>query len=246
MGRVALVTGASGGGIGRSVALALARQGADLIITYRRHREEAQRVAHLIAGMGRRALLRPADVGREEDVRGVVEEGLATFGHIDILVNSAGGPWQPRDIVDIPPDHWRRVLAAEVDGAFYAIKYVLPGMRRRGWGRIINIGGYLADHWPLGPPEAPLDYPLGKAGRHWLVRTLAPRELKHGITINAIAPGTIPHISLEEALALLEEGEPWRGRRAPTPQDVAAAVLFLVSEAARFVTGTVLFIPGAP
>ena len=113
-------------------------------------------------------------------------------------------------------------------------------MRSRGWGRVVLIGGLDADDWRFGPPEAPLDYPLGKAARHWLARTLGPRELAHGITVNAVAPGPIEYVSLEQAQRLAE-GEAVAG---PTPQDAANAVAFLCSERARFVTGAVIPVLG--
>jgi 3-oxoacyl-[acyl-carrier protein] reductase len=127
-----------------------------------------------------------------------------------------------------------------VEATFLLFRAVLPGMRARGWGRIVSIGGHMADDWRFGPPEAPLDYPLGKAGRHWLTRTLAPAEIGRGITINAVAPGPTPHVSLEEAVAAAR-GERRTGRG---PQDVADVVSFLCSEAAAHVTGAVIAVPG--
>jgi NAD(P)-dependent dehydrogenase (short-subunit alcohol dehydrogenase family) len=116
-------------------------------------------------------------------------------------------------------------------------------MRERGWGRIVSIGGHGADDWRYGPPDAPLDYPLGKAARHWLTRTLAPREIARGITINAVAPGPTPRVTLDEALAAVrgEHRTPDRN----TPQDIADVVAFLCSDAAARVTGAVIPVPGA-
>lgn len=244
-GRVALVTGAAGDGMGRSIALTLARDGADIVVNYHRRRERAERVAEIIESMGRRAFVYGADVSDADAVLSMVRAAEERLGPVDILVNSAGGLWKPADITAVEPEHWRSVLAEEVDAVFYAVRAVLPGMRERGWGRIVSIGGAEAEHWRFGPPTAPLDYPLGKAGRHWLTRTLAPLEIGHGVTINAIAPGPIPHVPLEEAVEAVQKGRKRGDRRRPDQQDVAEAVAFLCSERARFVTGTVLTIRGA-
>jgi len=231
--------------MGRSIALTLAREGADIVVNYRRRARRAQEVARVIGEMGRRSLVQQADVADPSAVQAMVEAALAAFGQIDILVNSAGGGWKPQDLTEIEPEHWRSVMAEEIDASYLLMRAVLPGMRERGWGRIISIGGYEAENWRLGPPEAPLDYPLGKAARHWLTRTLAPREMVHGITINAIAPGPIPYISLEEAMEAVRGGPAWVRRDRSGPQDVAEAVAFLCSERARFLAGAVLTIPGA-
>jgi len=244
-GRVALVSGASGEGMGRSIALTLAREGADIVVNYRRRARRAEEVAGVIREMGRRSLVQQADVSDAGAVEAMVEAALAAFGQIDILVNSAGGSWKPQDLPEIEPEHWRGVMAEEIDASYLLMRAALPGMRERGWGRIVSIGGYQADDWRAGPPGAPLDYPLGKAARHWLTRTLAPREMTHGITINAVAPGPIPYVSLEEAVEAVRRGPAWASRDRPGPQDVAEVVAFLCSERARFLTGAVLTIPGA-
>jgi NAD(P)-dependent dehydrogenase (short-subunit alcohol dehydrogenase family) len=115
-------------------------------------------------------------------------------------------------------------------------------MRRRGWGRIVLVGGRDADDWPFGPPDAPFDYPLGKAARHWLARTLGPRELQHGVTINAVAPGPIDYVPLEQARRLVEGDV--EASNDPSPQDVAELVAYLCSERAAFVTGAVIPVAG--
>jgi 3-oxoacyl-[acyl-carrier protein] reductase len=101
----------------------------------------------------------------------------------------------------------------------------------------------MADDWRFGPPDAPLDYPLGKAARHWLTRTLGPRELRRGVTVNAVAPGPTEHIDFDEAVAAVG------GRRKDVegnhPQDIAEAVAFLCSDAAHRITGAVVPVPGS-
>lgn len=237
------MTGAGGAGMGRSIALTLARDGAAVVLNYHDTKERVELTAAAIEAMGRQALPYAADISAPDEVTAMVAAAEAALGPIDILVNSAGGPWKPQDITEIEPAHFRRVLALEVESVFLLIRAVLPGMRARGFGRIISIGGHMADDWRYGPPDAPLDYPLGKAARHWLTRTLAPRELDHGITINAIAPGPTPRVSHDEAIAALHGPPiPVAGN---TPQDIAEAIAFLCSEAAARITGAVIPMPGA-
>lgn len=242
-GRVALVTGASGRGMGRSIALTLAREGADLVVNCKERRDRAEEVAGVIEGMGRRALVYQADASDPSAVQAMVEAAEAQLGTLDIVVASAGGSWEPRDLPEIEPGAWRKVMAEEIDSVYLLLRAALPGMRERGWGRIVIIGGYRADDWRGGPPEAPLDYPLGKAARHWLARTLGPRESKHGVTVNAVAPGPIDYIELERARELVAGG--LEAVEVLTPQHVAELVAFLCSERARFITGAVIPVTGA-
>ncbi len=241
-GRVALVTGASGRGMGRSIALTLAREGADIVVNFKERRERAEQVAQAIEEQGRRVLVHQADISDPAAVQTMVEAAEAHFDRLDIVVGSAGGSWQPRDLPEIEPEHWRAVLAEEVDSAYALLRAALPGMRRRRWGRVVLIGGYRADDWRFGPPQAPLDYALGKVARHWLARTLGPRERAHGVTVNAIAPGPIGYITLNRARRLVE-GDVKAGAE-PTPQHVAELVAFLCSERARFITGAVIPVTG--
>jgi len=241
-GRIALVTGAGGEGMGRSIALTLARDGADVVLNYHRKPDRVAETAAAIEAMGRRALPLAADIGDAAAVDAMVAAARERLGSIDILVNSAGGPWKPQDVTEIEPAHLRAVLAREIESVYYLLRAVLPGMRERGWGRVVSIGGHMADDWRHGPPEAPLDYPLGKAARHWLTRTLAPREFGRGITINAVAPGPTARVTLEAALAATR-GEP-AAVDGNTPRHIADVVSFLCGDAAARVTGAVIPVPG--
>jgi len=249
-GRTALITGSAGSGIGRSTALRLASEGVNIILNYGTyHRtgqalknveEDAKRVAKVIKELGRKAFVFAADTREPHQVKAMVDAGIKRFGAIDILVNNAGGEWLVQDITEIKPDHWRSVLQAEIDGAFYCIKYVLPGMRERMWGRIINISMENALNWTGYLAE---DYVLGKAARTWMVKAWAKHEIKHGITINAIEPGPIAKMTLKEAIDAVKNGAAWRKRKKPLPHDVAELIAFLCSEEARFISGSVLVFP---
>jgi 3-hydroxybutyrate dehydrogenase len=241
-GRVALLTGSTDG-IGLATARALAAQCCavmlngfgepDAISALRRELAQAHGVefAHT-----------DADLRDEQAASGIVGQVLARFGRLDILVNNAGtqhkGP-----VEDHPPQRWREVMALNLDAAFHTIRTALPGMRERGWGRFVSIGGDMAEHWTFGPPDAPLDYPLGKAARHWITRTIARRESVHGVTINAVAPGPTDRVALPDATAAAQGGV--SGGDDNAPQDVANAVSFLCSDAAARVTGAIIPVPGS-
>jgi 3-oxoacyl-[acyl-carrier protein] reductase len=241
-GRTALVTGATGDGMGRSIALTLAREGAAVVLNYRSDSDRARRVVAAVELLGREALPYRADVSDAAEVDALFAAARERFGHVDIVVNSAGGSWKPQDLAQVPPGHFRRVLEEEVFATFLLLRAALPEMRDRGWGRFVSIGGHGADDWRFGPPQAPLDYPLGKAARHWLTRTVAPLEVAHGITVNAVAPGPTPYITLDEALAAVRGQRPEGAGN--SPQDVAELVAFLCSDAAARVTGAVIPVPG--
>ena len=242
-GRVALVTGATGNGMGRSIALTLARDGADVVLNYRARHERAAAVVEAIESMGRAALPCCADVSNPGEVDAMFADVRARFGHVDIVINSAGGAWVPQDITDIAPEHFRSVIADEIGATFLLLRAALPQMRERRWGRFVSIGGDMADDWRFGPPEAPLDYPLGKAGRHWLTRAIGRRELPGGVTVNAVAPGPTAYVSLEDALTAVRGQRP--EREGNIPQDAADLVSFLCSDAASRVSGAVIPIPGS-
>ncbi len=126
-GRVALVTGSTGRGMGRSIALSLARDGADVALNYETRPERAQQMRAQLQSMGRRASLHQADVATEEGARSLFEGAIEELGRVDILVLSAGGAWQARDIVDTPPQHWQRVLAEELHAPLYLNLLPCPG-----------------------------------------------------------------------------------------------------------------------
>jgi len=249
-GKTALITGSTGSGVGRSTAFCLALEGANIILNYGTHRrtgpelkdaeKNAKIIANVVKELGGESFVLPADTREPHQVKAMVNVGIERFGAIDILVNNAGGEWLVQDITKIEPNHWRSVLQAETDGAFYCIKYVLPGMRERRWGRIINISMENALNWTGYLAE---DYVLGKAARTWMVKAWAKHELKHGITINAIEPGPIAKMTLNEAVDAVKNGAAWRKRNRPVSHDVAEIIAFLCSEKARFISGSVFVLP---
>ena len=245
--RVALVTGSTGEGMGRSTALTLAREGANVVLntgTNRRTKEAAnRRLIRAIESLGVRAILVQADTANGAAVRDMFARTKRELGSVDILVNNAGGRWDPKaDLTKVDDGFWQGVLRAEIDGMFHTIQAALPDMRRRSWGRIVNLGMERSEEFM----EPPYDYTVGKIARHGLTRILSEVEMPHGVTINAIAPGYIPTFTFQEALDAARHGPAWQARRHGTPQDVAELVAWLCTEEARFVKGAIIPIHGAP
>ena len=231
-GRVALVTGA-GKRIGRSVALALAREGASVAVNYNRTAAGAEKTAAEIASMGCQSAALQADVTRRSEVERLFAAVDSQFGRLDILVNNAGA-FFPVPFEKLTDEQWDGILATNLKSQFLCAQAAVPLMKRQGHGRIINLaslGGLLA--WP-----AYTHYCVSKAGSIMLTRCLA-RALAPEILVNGIAPGTIQF-----------EGEPPDEdyiRRVPlhrtgTGDEIAAAVLFLAT--AEFITGQVIVVDG--
>lgn len=183
--RVALVTGASRG-IGRSIALALAGAGADIAANYRTQAGQAEMVAGEVRSRGRRAITVAADVSQSEAVARLVQLVTATLGPVDVLVNNAGLALV-RSVDDLTEEDFDLTLAVNLKSAFLCTQAVVPGMRARGWGRIVNISSGAA----RGAGAIGLHYNASKAGLEGLTRGYAVRLVKDGITVNAVAPSLI-------------------------------------------------------
>jgi NAD(P)-dependent dehydrogenase (short-subunit alcohol dehydrogenase family) len=233
-GRVALVTGAAKR-IGRSVALRLASEGADVVVNYRASQKEADEVVAQIVAMGRRAVAVQADVSKKADVIALFAAVEKEFGRLDILVNNAGMFFSAK-FEELTEEQWDRILDVNLKSQFLCSQAAAPMLRRSGQGRIVNfasLGGLLA--WP-----AYTHYCVSKAGVIMLTRCLA-RALAPEITVNAIAPGTISFAG--DAPEVAEDFI----RRAPlhrtgTAKDIDDAVVFLIQSA--FITGQVIVVDG--
>lgn len=233
-GKVALVTGAAKR-IGRSVALRLATEGANVIVNYRSSKAEADDVVAQIAAMGRKAVAVQADVAKKGEVAAMFAVVEKEFGGLDILVNNAGMFFSAK-FDELTEEQWDRILDTNLKSHFLCAQAAAPLLRRSGSGRIINfasLGGLLA--WP-----AYTHYCVSKAGVIMLTRCLA-RALAPEITVNAVAPGTISFAG--DAPEIAEDFV----RRAPlrrtgTAKDIDDAVLFLAQSA--FITGQVIVVDG--
>ena len=242
--KVAVVTG-GGQGIGRVIALTLAGAGADVVLAART-REPLQAVAAEIEAMGRRALVVPADVRREESVQALAEQALARFGHVDILVNNAGITGPTAMLWEVAPAEWEETFAVNVTGPYLCCRAFLPSMIERRAGSIIFISSMTGKR----PLVGRATYAAGKLALVGLARTLAWETGPYGIRVNVISPGgvegervervireqaRVEGISLEESRRHFTGDSPL-GRLVP-PQDIADAVLFLASDSAASITG---------
>lgn len=231
-GKTAIVTGSSRG-IGKAVALELARHGANVVINCREAVEAAEEVAGLININGSKAIMVKADVTRQEEVKNMVASAIDRFGKVDILVNNAGVN-RDKTLRKMTEKEWRDVLSTNVDGLFYCTQAVVPYMVEQKWGRIINMSSIVGQMGNIGQSN----YAASKAAMVGFTKALALELARYNITVNAVCPGFIetdmmtrlsPE-TLENILGRIPLG------RFGQPQEVAAMVRFLVSEG-EFVTG---------
>jgi 3-oxoacyl-[acyl-carrier protein] reductase len=239
-GRVALVTGGARG-IGRAIALALAREGADVAICDI-DLKGAEEVARRVRELGRRGLAFKADISQREEVRGMVQEILNHFGRVDILVNNAGiikrGSFEEHSEED-----WDRVIAVNLKGTFNCAKEVVPLMKERRYGKIINISSVVGK---IGDIASAPSYGASKGAINAFTKSLARELAPYGINVNAVAPHAI------ETEMSAEWSEERRRqiisqiplRRLGRPEEVAEAVVFLASDRASFITGEILDVNG--
>ncbi len=240
-GRVALVTGTSRG-LGQYMARALAKAGADLILTSR-NLGRLQAFGREIQALGRQAVSLELDVRSLESIQSLAANAEAAFGRVDILVNNAGCNVR-KPALDVTWDDWNLILDTNLRGSFFVAQAIARGMIARQYGRIINIGSVtsVAGYAGLGP------YGASRGGIRQLTMSLADDWGRHGVTVNCLAPGWFR----TEQNKVLYQNQEWVDylcdriplKRPGKPDDLDAAVVFLAAESSRYITGQTLLVDG--
>jgi 3-oxoacyl-[acyl-carrier protein] reductase len=245
-GRVALVTG-GGRGIGKAISLALAEDGADVAVNYRKDQEAAAQTVKEIEALGRRAIAVQASVDSAEEDERMVAEVLEEFGFVDILVNNGGIASRGRSVVSTEPDEVQRVVATHAIGPHHLCRLLMPSMRERDRGDVIMISSVAT----VGNAANGAPYNMGKAALEALAFTLAKEEQRNGIRVNVVAPGLVETemgrrlvkgAAGIEDIRTLDAMSPFG--RVCQPEDIANVVRFLVSDRAGYVSGQKINVHG--
>ncbi|MCK5803608.1 MAG: 3-oxoacyl-ACP reductase FabG [Lentisphaeria bacterium] len=239
--KTALVTGSSRG-LGRGIALALAEQGADIVVNYRSAEKEANEVCDAVRAMGRRALPVQADVSTKDGVAGLFAAAMEEFGKLDILVNNAGTT-RSQDIFEAELEDWEFIVRTNLTSSFLCSKHAMEIMRDQGGGRIVFISSIVGQRGAL---YGHVHYAATKGGMYGMVKTLARTGAPLGITVNAIAPGII-----ETELLTQTHGEAEIQKlSASVPlglgntRDIGLAVAYVCGEGGRYITGSTIDVNG--
>ncbi len=242
-GKVAIVTGAAGSGIGQGVSWALAREGANVVVSDAHPKRPFEVAEKITSETGREAIGAVCDVTKADAIDKMVKATLDKFGKVDILINNAGGN-KLQQVVDMDEEVWDFVLDVNLKSTFLCSKAVLPSMIKQKYGRIVNLSSSI---FLVGSTDGEAHYTSAKAGVVGFTRCLCREVGKHNVTVNCIAPGLIMNEFLlkiypQEYFDEFEKDVPLG--RSGKPSDIAGAVLFLVSDDGSYMTGQTLSVSG--
>lgn len=241
-GKKTLITGGSRG-IGRAAALLFARAGSDVAITYLTRRKDADDVSNEIEKLGRECLVFKVDVSAQSDVEAMVRDMAEKWGQIDILVNNAG-IWTYGEMGKMSDDVWAETMRINLDGVFYTCNAVIPHMKRKKKGWIINVSSTAAVRGEAFHSH----YAASKGALVSLTKSLAEELAAFNIRVNCVAPGWVDTEMCAEVFSdpsfrrQIQESIPLK--RIPPPEDIAGPILFLASDLARHITGEILNVNG--
>ena len=237
----ALITGASKG-IGRAIAIELAKQGVNVAINYNKSKKEAEEISgELINEYNVKSIILKGDVSNKEDCNLLIQESIATFGNLDILVNNAG-IIDDNLLIRMSDEAWDRVLRTNLDSIFYCSKPAIKSMLKKKWGRILNIGSVVGIRGNIGQAN----YASSKAGMMGFTKSLAKEVATRNITVNTITPG---YINTETVDVLKQEQKDNIMKWIPQGhfgevEDIAYLASFLCSEKAKYITGQIISVDG--
>ena len=234
-GKVAIITGA-GSGIGRATASLFSEKGAKVVLVGRRLGPLEETLSKLPTAQ-RSGLIVQADVSKLSDAKRIVDEALKKFGRLDILVNNAGISGPHKQIPEMSEDEWDKVLEVNLKGAFLCSKFAIPAMKGNGHGVITNV----SSNWGIVGAEDAAAYCASKGGLILLTKAMAVDHAKDGIVVNCICPGDVDTPMMEGSLERHPDRESRiRSMKLISPEEIAHAILFLVSEESAMTTATVL------
>jgi len=233
--KTAIVTGAAGNGMGRSIALTLAREGANVVINYNENKKHAEEIVQYINKTYRSSIAIKANIFIEKECDNLVNETIKQYKKVDILIIGPGANWNMETINKLNPEKSLNDLYNEISPVYNFFPKILPLMYKQKWGRIIGISVL------TNPPSPSYSYNVAKLSRTSALLLANPEAWKNNVTINVISPGPVYHIEkFEKAINLSNKNDDWTNRKNITPQDIAETVLFLCLEEANFISGTVI------